>query len=305
MRIVQRVCRCFFVFLPALPIHSAPGDELPVNSPFFKPYEGDFFIEIANSYQTQNSRLAIPAISSSREVALRESFTTLALLYGVTENFTIGFIGKYMWQRLERIEHKGLAFAGNPSSSSRDSGFYDPGFVLGVRFWGTRSEEWFVNMDFSFIPGLRDANNFKFTWPQNQYTARMAVGSNNPNWSYGLLLLTQFYDSSELDTDNQKNNQILGSGQLFFQFDVEDLFIRCAAGTIKFLDSHSNKNTIKRRFFPTASAELGILLSDAAALSAGITYVAGARGDLEIAIFTANMEATPIWQGTVAIAWRL
>lgn len=249
--------------------------------------------------------MAIPEISSSREATVRESFTAMTLLYGITENFTIGLIGKYMWQRLERIEHRGPAFADNPGSSSHDSGFYDPGFVLGTRLLGTRSEEWFVNLDFAFTPGLRDANNFKFTWPQNQYTARMVVGSNNPNWSYGLLLFTQFYDSSELDKDNQKNNQIFGSGQLFFQFDIDGLFFRCSAGAVKFLDSQSNKNAIKRQFFPTASAELGILLSDAAALSAGVTYVAGARGDLEVAIFTANLEVTPIWQGTVAIAWRL
>lgn len=283
----------------------APGDELPVNSPFFKPYEGNFFIDIATSYRTQDAKVTIPVLSSSLETATREAFTAMTLLYGVTENFTVGILSKYMWQYRERAAYSGIAFAGNPGSSSLNNGFYDLGFALGFRFLGTRSEEWFINLDVAFLPGLRDSNNFKFTWPQNQYAANMVVGTNTANWSYGLTFFAQFYDSSPLDKDNEKNNQITSSAYAFVQAELDGAFVRLGAGIFKFLDAASNRNAVRRNFFPAAVMEWGLLLSESAAISAKLTYFSGTRGDLEVGPFTANFVATPVWQGTLSFICSL
>ncbi len=285
----------------AEPLFAVAGNELPVSSPFFKPYEGDFLLELGMSYKIQSSTLTLPALSSTRETRTKESATGFALTYGIAEYFSMGVSGKYMADQNYSIAQSGIAFAGNPGTQSRNKGFYDPGFQLGIRALGTRTEEWFFNIDLGFVPGIKDSNNFLFSWPNDQYLAGLLVGKDFGQWSVGLISTAQYYAPSSLDKSDEKNNQLLSNNQMFVQLDCELLYIRLSGGTVKFLDKASNENAVKKKFFATGTAELGLPFSEQSALSARLTYVSGAEGELSVAGFNATLTAQPIWMVSLSV----
>lgn len=300
-RKLQLLFLCALILLFVGPVSSIAGNELPVSSPFFRPYEGDFSIEMGVGYKAQSSRLTIPALDSARETMSKEASTGVALNYGVTEYFSIGVSGKFMADQDYSLIQSGPAFAGNPGSNSRNQGFYDAGVQLGLRMLGTRTDEWFVNLDMGFLPGLADANNFLFSWPHNQYLAGITLGRNIEAWSFGILSAMQYYAPSALDKSDEKNNQLLSNSQLFVQVDFASLYVRTSAGVVKFLDSRSNENALKKKIFPTGQVEMGFPFTDTCVLSARLSYVAGAQGEMTVAGFNAFLVAQPIWMGSVSV----
>lgn len=300
-RNLQLLLFSLLVLLLVQPVVSIAGNELPVSSPFFRPYEGDFALELGAGYKVQSSRLAIPVLDSARDTVSKEVSTGVALNYGVTEYISIGVSGKYMADQDYSLRQSGVAFAGNSGSASRNQGFYDAGFQMGVRMLGTRTGEWFVNLDMGFLPGITDANNFLFSWPHNQYLAGITIGKNVDSWSFGILSATQYFAPSALDKSDEKNDQLLSNNQIFVQADFDSLYLRASAGMVKFLDSRSNENTLKKKVFPTGQIEIGFPFSDTCALSTRLTYVAGAQGEMSVAGFNASLVAQPIWMGSVSV----
>ncbi|HMV37351.1 MAG TPA: hypothetical protein PKD60_15730, partial [Turneriella sp.] len=63
---------CLLVLFFVEPVLSVAGNELPVSSPFFRPYEGDFSLELGVGYKTQSSKLTIPTLASARETVSNE-----------------------------------------------------------------------------------------------------------------------------------------------------------------------------------------------------------------------------------------
>lgn len=292
---------CLLLLLCSAELSAIAGNELPVSSPFFRPYEGNFSLELGAGYKAQSNRLTIPALASVRDNVTKEASTGVALNYGVAEFFSLGVSGKFMAEQDYTLAQSGAAFAGNPGSSSSNRGFYDAGFQLGLRLLGTRTEEWFVNVDLGFLPGIQDSNNFLFSWPHNQFLGGLLVGKNLADWSFGVSATAQYYSPSDVDKSDDKNNQLLSNSQLFVQADLDILYIRLSGGAVKFLDSRSNENGLKKKLFPTGQVEVGLLFSDACALSARMAYIAAAQGEMSVAGFNATLVADPIWLGSLSV----
>jgi hypothetical protein len=250
------------------------------------------------------TKITIPALASARETLSKEVASSVVLQYGITESFSLGISGKYMIDQDYQTVQSGIAFAGDPGKSSHNQGFYDVGFQLGLRILGTRTEEWFVNLDLGFLPGIVDSNNFLFTTPNNQFLSRLIVGKDNGSWSTGVQANVQYYAPSVHDKGDEKNNQLLSSSLLFTQIDSDSLYVRLSAGVVKFLDSRSNENAVMKQFFPAAQTEIGFPFSDTCVLSARMIYVAGAEGDIAVGGFNARLTARPFIAGSLSLLTR-
>lgn len=292
---------CLSTLIAAGRVSAVPGNELPVSSPFFRPYEENFFLALRTYYTVQSTRLTIPTFDSVSETRSKEISTGATLTYGVTEHFSIGVLGKYMINQDYRVTRSGVAFTGNPGEASRNAGFYDAGFQAVLRLLGTRTEEWFFDIEAGFLPGLKDRNNFRFTLPHNQYIAVITIGKNTEVFSYGIVSVIHYYSPSALDTENEKNNQVLNNSQFLVQIDFGSMYLRVSAGAIKFLDRRSNENAVKKQFFPAGQFEIGFPFDETCALNMNLTYVSGAKGELNIAGLTAPLVAQPVWIGSAAV----
>jgi hypothetical protein len=277
------------------------GNELPVSSPFFRPYEGDFSLEWGVGYKFQSSSLAIAALDSARETATKELSTAMALNYGLSESFYLGVSGKYMLYQDYRLTQSGVAFVGKPGANLINQGFYEPGFHLGARLLGTRSEEWFINLDLRFQPGLNDANNAYFSVPNNQYQASMLIGRDFEAWAIGIVSVMQYYSPSALDTNGERNDQVLSTSEVFAQVNADFLYLRASAGIVKFLDRRSNESAVKKKTFPTGQLEIGFPFTDTCVLSTRLSYVAGAQDTMKVAGFDASLVAQPVWVGSASV----
>lgn len=139
-------------------------------------------LELGAGYQIQASKFAIPTLDSTRENVNTETLLGAALHFGVTEFFPVGVSGKFMADQAYRLKQSGIAFAENSDSVSHNQGFYDAGFQMGLRLFGTRTEEWFVDVELGFIPGVQDSNNFLLFIPM---TGFWVVYSSAEIWSFG------------------------------------------------------------------------------------------------------------------------
>ncbi|GAB4440095.1 MAG: hypothetical protein OHK0011_22600 [Turneriella sp.] len=272
-----------------------------MSNPFFRPYEGEFFLEWGFGYKRELFSAAIPALSSSQKTLSKEVASTLSLSYGITESWALGVMGKYMIDQNYSVMQSGIAFAGNPGVAEHNRGFYDAALMMSFRFLGTRTEEWFANLDLAFFPGIKDKNNFRFTVPNDQYLGVLMLGKDFEDYALGLLSTAQYFAPSALDTENRKNNQFLIVSQVFIQGKLDLFYTRLAGGAAKFLDRASNDSPVKEKFLPVAQAEIGIAFDEKTALGARLVYVGGVRGETRAGNFDVSVAIEPMWQGSLTI----
>lgn len=263
------------------PLFAQSGFSLPVFNPFFQPAAGDFLLQAELvSYKQESQKVNFPPqavagvafpVQASTEMNTKSFSTEAALRYAFTDYFIVGASGKYMIDRSDK-QTSSSSFAAAATTEKTSSGFYDPGFLLGGRFLGTERDQTFLDAEFSFSPGIQDANNASFTKPNNSYGAQIGIGRNSGEFTYGTVLVFRHWQDSAADTSDTLNNHTIAGGAVFMQWDFEDFFVRVSAGGFKWVDSASNNSALRRQVTPTASLRLGFPLSEDVVMSALFEY---------------------------------
>lgn len=246
--------------------------ELSLTSPFYLPYAEEFTVEGGIAVYSRGTKIELLSLSGTRETSSKAGYAALTARYGFTDRIALGVFAKYMIRQDFAQTQTGV-LAASPAIRSTNNGFYDIGFSLSARLLGTRREEWYLNVEAAFAPGIRDNNNFSFSYPNNQYVSKLSFGRGVGDWTFGVIGSVLYYQSSSYDTTNEKNDETMGAAQLLLQYDFPRFYFRLSPGVVKFLDNRSNTDALKKKVFPAGTVELGFPLSDDSLLSAGLLVV--------------------------------
>lgn len=269
-------------------------------NPFFLPYKKDLVLDVSTIYKSNPSQFSLPNNQGGITTKDKEYFTGVAARYGITDRFSLGAEANYMLRQDYSETRSGFA-ATSPDTSSANSGFFDFGLIMDFRLLGKYRKDWYANMEFEFRPGIRDNNNFLFSYPNNLYMASGIFGKSVGMWTIGTLIVVKYYQNSDYDTAAKKNNEIQGIPELFVQADFGPLYVRALGGGLKFLDKSSNENSLKKKFLPAIGGEIGIPISDDMVIKANILGILQNTADISISGTSVSVTSGPILVGSIGL----
>ncbi len=298
----------FLLLLACLPgiggAFAASGEKLEISNLSYEPYAGDLYVRNEWSYEYMSSRTELPAQTAniggtpvnwpqaSIESPKKKIYTELMAKYGIADWLNIGLSGRYMLEQNSATTYQGGLNLG-PSTSASGSGFYQPYFSLGFRFAGTEKEDWYLNLELRYQPGLRN-NNAGISSPQDTYIALCGLAANSGNWTYGVALYVGYSQPTNYNGVSYTEFDV-GGAQGMLQYDFLPFYIRGSIGALKFFDSTSQSNPILKQSQPFLRAELGLLINESTVLNA----LLDGKLPLSSGINTNGLSGTSYYNGTV------
>ena len=281
-------------------------EQLKVSNIAYLPYAGDFFIRSEWSYENSSSRTEFPAQTlpnstvwpaASISAPKTQYYTELSLKYGVTDRVALGAAGRYMLLSQTATNYEGGA--GLPAStSSENNGFYQPALNISARLLGTRSNEWFVNLEGRFQPGL--TNGSPVASPQDSFISILGAGLNAGDFT-GMLVLYGGYTSPKTVSGISYNETKISGVQAMLQLDFDDFYLRPIGGFVKFFDAASENNVILRQVQPFIRGELGFPVGESSVLNFAVEQ----KLPLNATVSTNGLYGTSTYAGTLTLSFSL
>lgn len=295
------------MFVDATSLFADEDDEpLKISNPAYLPYAGDFFFKNDWSYEHSSSSTEFPtqtlASSATWPAATISApktlyFTEFSLRYGITDRISLGAGGRYMLRSQTATNYEGGLNL--PASSSSDSsGFYQPMLTAAARLLGARSNEWYVNFEGRFQPGM--PNGSSVASPQNTFVSILGAGWNSAEWTFTAVFYGSHTAATTVNGTNYTDTDIVG-GQLMLQYDFEDFYFRPVGGVFKLVDATSESNPILRQAQPFVRGELGVFITDTSLLVFSIEQ----KFPLSAPVMTSILTGKSYYAGTLTISLGL
>lgn len=288
-------------------LSAAPGEKLEVSNFMYEPYAGDLYVRNEWAYEYSSSRTELPAQvvniggtpvnwpQASIESPKKKVYTELMAKYGIADWLSIGFGGRYMLEQKTATSFEGGLNLG-PNTSASGSGFYQPNFSLGFRFAGTEKEDWYLNFELRYQPGMRN-DNTNIASPQDTYIALAGLAANSGNWTYGLASYVGYSQPINYNGVSYTEFDIAG-GQGMLQYDFMPFYVRGIAGALKFFDATSQNNPILKQFQPFVRGEFGVLMNDSTVFNAMLDC----KLPLSAGMNTNGISGTSYYNGTITVS---
>ncbi|MBV6493663.1 MAG: hypothetical protein LDLANPLL_01686 [Turneriella sp.] len=247
---------------------------LEVANVAYSPYAGEFLIKSEWLYEYSLSYIHLPTqmvgLASWPDAEIRspkdQYFTELTLKYGITDRISLATSGKYLLSLQESTTNRG-GFGLPADTSSEKSGFERTTVGVAGRILGTRSDEWYLNVEGRFQPGIK--NGSAVTSPQDAYIGIVGAGWNSGDFTCVLAAYGAHAPSTSSKGVEYRRSDAV-AGELIFQFDFEDLYLRPAFGMLKLVDSTSQDNPILRQAQTYLRGDFGFYVGESTVLNIGV-----------------------------------
>jgi len=297
----------FLFVLSQSPVFPDVNDALlKVSSPAYLPYAGDFFFRNDWTYENTSSRTEFPMQTlpnstvwpaATISAPKTEYYTELSFKYGLTDRVSLGAGGRYMLRSQAETKYEGGA--GLPASTSTEgNGLYQPTVAATFRLLGARSNEWYLNVEGRFQPGMSSGP--AFASAQNTFVGLAGGGWNSGDFTCMLALYGGYSAAKSVNGINYAERDIAG-GQLMMQFDFEDFYLRPVGGFMKFFDSTSESNPILRQIQPFVKGEVGFFVGEDTVLSAAVEQ----KLPLSAAVSTNGLSGKSYYEGMLTVSLSL
>jgi len=279
-------------------------EELNLRSPFYRPYAGDWIARMQGQYTSQNFSMNLTFPQGSKSTQTDDYSSILTLGYGITNRISTAVSAKYTFAQPYNETNTGVLAAKGDEHSAK-SGFADPTISLTGRLWGTMRDEWTLNVDVAFAPGITDANNFRISTPNNRFAASLLFGRNFSNFTLGVQESFSYYQDSTVDTTNQKNGQQILASALLAQYDFFNFYFQVTGAMINFVDTRSQSDALRKRPLANFGGTLGFECSDNLLVSTNFSWTSGVQGQgtLPAGIdYSAQVKST--MSGTISLLYK-
>lgn len=271
------------LFLPMAIFSQTETDayEWTLASPFYTAYADDWVVKLETVARQQGYDVNFSLTDAEKTTRKTEVFSELSLTYGIFESLAVGTTAKAMFQQ-KTVETATGFLKNTPLQNTTENGFYDPSFFVTTRLLGTMQNEWTLNVQLAFAPGIEDPNNGKLSTPNNRYLAALLFGKDWRSWSFGTMAIFQYHQKTTSPRGKDQNDQQTLAPNVFIQYDIGSLYFRSNTGVSLFLDSASRENPIRRNTFLLVGGELGLLAADNFLVKLGLQWTSGVTENDEL-----------------------